>query len=150
MLFLTWILGFFCMTLDTQQLLWPSKFILLVFLLFPVRTGTLWELNALCECSFGQWASFCTLRWKEKACRLQLKKNISPVTSYFNTALWLMTQLVCSYISTTVFLQYWQEFLSFLLSEKSQGNTRCCMVITFSSVGLLNDILWYIKRQLWI
>lgn len=55
-------------------------------------TDILWELNAFYECSFGQWwASFCTLGRKEKAYSLQLKKNISPVTSNFNTASWLMT-----------------------------------------------------------
>lgn len=112
--------------------------------------GIVWELKALYEHSFGQWASFCTLRWKEKAYSLQLKKNISPVTSYFHTASWLMTQLVCSYISTTILLQSWQEFISYWPSEKSQESTRCCIVITFYSVVLLNDILWYIKRQLWI
>lgn len=74
------------------------------------------------------------LKSEQVSSHLQLKKNISPVTSYFNTASWLMTQLVCSYISTTILLQSWQEFISYLPSEQSQESTRCCIVITFSSV----------------
>lgn len=47
-------------------------------------TGILWDLNALHECSFGQWASFCTLRWKEKNIQPAAKK-IYPMWSVIST-----------------------------------------------------------------